>query len=112
MLFGSIFNRGSCTVFKISVDRNVCYRHLIECKSTGFIGTNNGGAAQGFHRRQFTNQCVFLSHTLHAQGHYNRGCGRQTFRDDGDCQRNRNQELRNQRTLIKSTDSEDQGADD
>ena len=112
MLFDSIFNRGSRTVFKISVDRNVCYRHLIECKSTGFIGTNNGGAAQGFHRRQFTNQCIFLSHTLHAQGHYNRGCSRQTFRDDGDCQRNRNQELRNQRTLIKSTDSEDQGADD
>ena len=112
MLVGSIFNRGSCAVFKISVDRNMCYRHFIECERTCFIGANDGGATQGFHCGQFANQRIFLCHTLHAQRHYNSGCSRQTFRDDRDCQRNRNQELRNQRALIESADGKDQGTDD
>ena len=112
MLFGSAFNRGSSTVFKIPVDSNVGYRHFIESKRTGFIGTDDSCAAQRFHCGQFSNQSVFLRHALHAQRHYNRGCGRQAFRDNGNCQRNRNQELRNQRALIKSADGENQATDD
>ena len=112
MLFGGISNRGSCAVFKISVDCNMCYRHFIECKSTGFIGANDSCTTQSFYCGQFANQRIFLCHTLHAQRHHNRGCGRQTFRDDRNCQRNCNQELRNQRALIESADGKDQGTDD
>ena len=86
MLMGGRVNRRGFPGFKITVDRNMGYSHFVQGECAGFVGTDNGGAAQGFYGGQLTDQCVFLCHTLYAQSHYDgSGCG-QSLWNNGDGQ--------------------------
>ena len=68
------------------------HRHLVLGQGAGLIGTDDLGAAQGFHGGQTADDGVALAHVGDADGQHHRDHGGQTFRDGRHSQRHRHHE--------------------
>ena len=111
VLSGGFGDGGGRARFKIAVYRDVSHSHLIERQRPCLIAANDSGAAKRFHSGQIAYKRIAFSHALHAQGHYNGRRSWQTFRNDGNCQGNSNEKLRDQWTLIERADQKDHYTD-
>ena len=67
--------------------------HLIGGQCTGFVGADDRGATQGFHRRQRAHNGVLLGHATSTQSQASGNYGGETFRDGSHSQGNGNLEI-------------------
>ncbi len=77
----AVFRRRFIQVIAALRQHHVRYGHFILRQRAGFVGTNHGHAAQGFHRRKLADDCVLLQHLLRAQGQGDGDDSRQAFGD-------------------------------
>ena len=56
----------------LAAGQNLPHGHLILRQSSGFVGTNDGCAAQRFDRWKFANDCIAFCHFAHANGQSDR----------------------------------------
>ncbi len=84
--------------------RQRLHRHFVARQRAGFVGADDGGAAQRLHRRQAADDGVALGHARHANGQRDRQHHRQPFGDHRHRQRHRRQEQVDPRLTVPQAD--------
>ena len=91
--------------------RHGAHRHAVFRECAGFVGADDAGAAERFHRGHPPHNALFRRHTAHAHGQHNRHHGGQTLRDSRDGQADRQQEHVERRRVLQKANEENQRAD-
>src|SRR3989344_5577272 len=104
--FGDVSGPGNFESF--SAGEKFFDHHFVFSDGAGFVYGDYSGLPERFHRLQFFNQPVAARHTKHPANQNNRHHDRQSFRNDGNGQRNRHLEHFNRRFAGDNASGEEQ----
>mmetsp|Transcript_781 Transcript_781/g.1802 ORF Transcript_781/g.1802 Transcript_781/m.1802 type:complete len:446 (+) Transcript_781:1463-2800(+) len=87
---------------------HMCNSHAVLGQSTGLVGTNSTGGAQGLYRFQVLHQYLLLGHALRSQGQRHSHGGQQTFWHICDNNTNHKEQIGDDIIGTKTKDEEDE----